>query len=78
MPSKSDLIQKLTAKRMPRNFTVRDLDALMSKCDCEKYQGAEAPESDTGIFQLNGQFSLMLRIPEKSSMRIRLKLLSSS
>ena len=61
MPSKSDLIQKLTAKRMPRNFTVRDLDALMSKCDCE-----------------NGQFSLMLRIPEKSSMRIRLKLLSSS
>ena len=50
MPSKSDLIQKLTAKRMPRNFTVRDLDA----------------------------FSLMLRIPEKSSMRIRLKLLSSS
>lgn len=39
MPSKKDLVQKLTAKPIPRNFTVRDLDALMSKCNCEKYQG---------------------------------------
>lgn len=39
MPSKKDLVNKLTAKPMPRNFTVRDLDALMSKCDCDKYQG---------------------------------------
>ena len=39
MPSKKELVQKLTAKPIPRNFTVRDLDALMSKCNCEKYQG---------------------------------------
>lgn len=39
MPSKKDLIQKLTAKPIPRNFTVRDLDLLMSKCQCTKYQG---------------------------------------
>ena len=39
MPSKKDLIQKLTSKPIPRNFTTRDLDALMSKCNCTKYQG---------------------------------------
>lgn len=39
MPTKKELVQKLTAKRMPRNYTVRDLDALMSKCNCDKYQG---------------------------------------
>ena len=39
MPTKKELIQKLTAKRLPRNYTVRELDTLMSKCNCEKYQG---------------------------------------
>ncbi len=39
MPSKKDLVNKLTAKPMTRNFTVRDLDALMAKCNCEKFQG---------------------------------------
>lgn len=39
MPTKSVLIKKLTATPAPRNFTVRDLDSLMSKCSCEKYQG---------------------------------------
>ena len=39
MPSKKELVGKLTAKPIPRNFTVRELDALMSKCNCEKYQG---------------------------------------
>ena len=39
MPTKQTLIQKLTAKPLPRNYTVKDLDALMSKCNCEKYQG---------------------------------------
>ena len=33
------MVSKLTAKPLPRNFTVKDLDALMSKCNCEKYQG---------------------------------------
>ena len=39
MPSKKDLVSKLTAKPMPRYFAVRDLDALMAKCNCEKFQG---------------------------------------
>ena len=39
MPSKKELFLKLTAKPIPRNFTMRDLDALMSKCNCRKYQG---------------------------------------
>lgn len=39
MPTKKSLVSKLTAKPLPRNFTVTDLDALMSKCNCEKYQG---------------------------------------
>ena len=39
MPTKKALVSKLTAKPMPRNFTVKDLDALMAKCNCEKYQG---------------------------------------
>ena len=39
MPTKKALVSKLTAKPLPRNFTVKDLDALMAKCNCEKYQG---------------------------------------
>lgn len=39
MPNKKDLIRKLTAKPMPGSFTIRDMDALMSKCGCVKYQG---------------------------------------
>lgn len=39
MPSKNELVGRLMSKPTPRNFTVRDLDTLMSKCNCEKYQG---------------------------------------
>ena len=39
MPTKKALVSKLTGKPLPRNFTVKDLDVLMSKCSCEKYQG---------------------------------------
>ena len=39
MPDKQSLIRKLTAKPIPRNFTTRDLDALMGKCNCQKYAG---------------------------------------
>ena len=39
MPTKDALVNKLTMKPLPHNFTVKDLDALMSKCNCEKYQG---------------------------------------
>lgn len=39
MPKKADLIEKLTRKPMPKNFTKQDLDALMKKCNCTKFPG---------------------------------------
>ena len=39
MPKKKDLIEKLFRKPYPRNFTTRELDLLMNKCNCEKFQG---------------------------------------
>ena len=35
MPKKDQLWKKLFAARIPRNFTIADLDVLMSKCDCD-------------------------------------------
>ena len=39
MPKKDQLWKKLFAARIPRNFTIADLDVLMSKCDCDKFYG---------------------------------------
>lgn len=40
MPKKKDdLIEKLCSKPAPTNFTIRELDALMNKCGCTKFQG---------------------------------------
>ena len=39
MPSKESLLTKLMAKPLPKNFTTKDLDSLMGKSNCEKYQG---------------------------------------
>ena len=40
MPNKKeDLIQKLTSKPTPKNFSMRDLDLLMKRCGCLKKQG---------------------------------------
>ncbi len=39
MPKKKDLLEKLFSKPIPKNFTVRELDTLMKKCDCSKFQG---------------------------------------
>lgn len=39
MPKKTDLIEKLCRKPCPKNFTTRELFALMSKCDCERFSG---------------------------------------
>ena len=38
MPKKKELLEKLYRKPYPKNFTTRDLDALMSKCNCTKFQ----------------------------------------
>ena len=39
MPSKEKLLNKLFQKRLPRNFTKQELNALMSQCGCLKGQG---------------------------------------
>lgn len=39
MPKKKDLIEKLFRKPYPKNFTVKELDILMNKCNCSKFQG---------------------------------------
>lgn len=39
MPKKDELIQKIIRKPSPNNFTKRDLDALMGKCNCTKFSG---------------------------------------
>ena len=38
MPSKDKLLAKLFQKKLPRNFTKQDLNALMSQCGCLKGQ----------------------------------------
>lgn len=48
MPTKEMLLQKLTRMPIPTNFTVRELDALMKKCGCEKFQGGRG--SGIGYF----------------------------
>ena len=39
MPKKSDLLEKLCRKPVPKNFTIKELDLLMGKCGCEKFSG---------------------------------------
>lgn len=39
MPKKSKLLEKLLSKPAPTSFTIRELDALMKQCGCEKFEG---------------------------------------
>lgn len=39
MPSKEKLLEKLLRTPIPKNFTVKELDQLMSKCNCTKFSG---------------------------------------
>lgn len=36
---KQTLLDKLYAPGIPKNFTVRELDSLMKKCNCEALEG---------------------------------------
>lgn len=48
MPKKEDLIYKVCKKPSPKNFTTRELDALMGKCNCTKFSGGRG--SGIGYF----------------------------
>ena len=39
MPKKDDLVEKLMRKSIPKNFTTKELDSLMSYCNCTKGSG---------------------------------------
>lgn len=39
MPKKEELINKICRKPSPNNFTIRELDTLMGKCNCTKFSG---------------------------------------
>lgn len=39
MPKKEKLLEKLMQKRISKNFTTNELDALMAQCGCEKFPG---------------------------------------
>lgn len=39
MPKKDKLVEKLMRPSIPKNFTVNELDALMSQCGCIKSAG---------------------------------------
>ena len=60
MPKKDELLKKLFAKPYPKNYTVRELDLLMSKCGCNKYPGGRGSsiryvhQSSGRILQFDG------------------------
>lgn len=39
MANKKKLLRKLFREKMPRDFSKRELDQLLSLCNCEKEQG---------------------------------------
>ena len=39
MSKKENLVEKLMNKAIPRNFTTKELDALMGLCGCKKGSG---------------------------------------
>lgn len=60
MPKKEDLIEKICRKPMPKNFTKRELDMLMRKCDCEKFSGGRG----SGIGYVHGKTQRVLQFDE--------------
>ena len=60
MPKKRDLIEKLCRKPIPRNFSKRELDILMGKCDCKKFQGGRG----SGIGFVHSETKRILQFDE--------------
>ena len=60
MPSKDKLLEKLLRTPLPKNFTVRELDQLMSKCNCSKFQGGRG----SGIGYFHNETERVLQFDE--------------
>lgn len=65
MTKKKNLIEKLYRKPYPKNFSVRELDALMSKCNCIKFQGGRG--SSIGYVHVPSKRVLQFDGPHPSS-----------
>lgn len=60
MPKKADLIEKLCRKPIPRNFTKRELNILMGKCNCLKFSGGRG----SGIGFVHNETKRILQFDE--------------
>lgn len=60
MPKKKDLLEKLCRKPSPANFTKRELDLLMGKCDCTKFSGGRG----SGIGFVHNETQKVLQFDE--------------
>ncbi len=60
MPKKKDLLEKLTRKPSPKNFTKKDLDALMGQCNCTKFSGGRG----SGIGFVHNETKRVLQFDE--------------
>lgn len=69
MPTKEMLLEKLSRRPMPANFTVRELDLLMKQCGCEKFQGGRG--SGIGYFHPATQRILQFDGPHPGKERYR-------
>lgn len=59
MPTKKSLLKKLQSTPYAKNFTIHDLDSLMSKCNCKKTQAGRG----SGVKYSNGQKNLVFDLP---------------
>lgn len=53
MSKKDKLLEKLFCKGIPKNFTVQELNQLMSQCDCEKFSGGRG--SSIAFYHIKSQ-----------------------
>lgn len=60
MPKKNDLIEKISRKPTPKNFTKRELDLLMNKCNCTKFSGGRG----SGIGFVHNETKRILQFDE--------------
>ena len=60
MPKKESLICKICKKPYPKNFTTRELDALMGKSNCTKFSGGRG----SGIGYVHEETKRVLQFDE--------------
>ena len=62
MPKKSKLLEKLLSKPAPTSFTIRELDALMKQCGCEKFEGGRG--SGIGYYHVKMVIAFLKEVGE--------------